>query len=134
MLQTLLHKGPSPLSVGVGQGSPQLQQGQRLVVGHGDLSRRRLHSLTAGNQDLRALAVWAVVTLRCGGPAGALRQRFGRGDSAAPATAPHHRRSHRRRRLVCADLAVWLSGKLLAASAPTPPIGRAAAENHEENS
>ena len=126
MLQTLLLKGPSPLS-----GIVWTKLGPQLAAAASSLSsamaiwsRDGLRSLSSGNQDLSPLAVWAVVTIVLWWAGRALRQHFGRGDSAAP--------DGRHRTIAAAIdgvglvlvpvLAVWLIGKLLAASAPPTPI------------
>ncbi len=126
MLQTLLHRGPSPLSSVVwAKLGPQLAAAaSSLSSGVAIWSRDGLRSLSSGKQDLSPLAIWAVVTIGLWWAGRALRQRFGRGDSAAP--------GQRHRTIAAAIdgvglvlvpiLAVWLISKLLAASEPPPPI------------
>ena len=81
-------------------------------------------ALGSGEQDLAALAVWAVVTVALWWLGRFLRRRFGRGHAIEP--------GQRDRTIAAAIdgvglvlvpiLAVWLIGKLVAATSPPPPI------------
>jgi len=87
-------------------------------------SHEGLSALRSGQQDLTSLSAWAAVTVALWWIAHVLRRRFGRGDQAEPG---------RRDRTIAAAidglsvvlvpiLAVWLIGKVLAASQPPAPI------------
>ena len=126
VLQTLLHKGASPLSREVwAKIRPETTSAvQSLATAMAVWSRDGLRSLSSGDQDLSPLAVWAVVTIALWWAGHLLRRRFGRGDDAQP--------GQRDRTIAAAIdglglvlvpiLAVWLIGRLLAASQPPPPI------------
>jgi len=126
VLQTLLHRDPSPLSPEV-----WASVGPQLVAAVGMLSAAMrewshtgLAALTSGDQDLRPLSIWALVTIGLWWVGHALRRRWGRGEAVEPGP--------RDRTLAAAIdgvgvvlvpiLAVWLIGKLLAASQPPAPL------------
>jgi small-conductance mechanosensitive channel len=86
--------------------------------------REGLSALSSGDQDLTPLALWAVLTFGLWWLGHALRRRFGRGELTDPG---------QRDRTFAAVidgigvvlvpiLAVWLVGKLLAATLPPPPV------------
>ena len=87
-------------------------------------AREGLSGLRSGEQDLTPLAFWAVLTVALWWVGRYLRRRFGRGDVAEP--------MQRDRTLAAAIdgvglvlvpiLAVWLIGRLLAATMPPPPL------------
>ena len=86
--------------------------------------REGLSGLRSGEQDLTPLAFWAALTVALWWVGRYLRRRYGRGDLAEP--------MQRDRTLAAAIdgvglvlvpiLAVWLIGRLLAATMPPPPI------------
>jgi len=126
MLDTLLRRDASPLSREVwSKLRPQLSAAvQTLWTAMAAWGREGLSGLHFDDQDLASLAAWAVVTIVLWGLGRFLRRRFGRGDKTEP--------GRRDRTLAVAIdgvglvlvpiLAVWLIGKLLAATAPPPPI------------
>lgn len=126
VLRTLLHRDASPVSSAVWTKlRPEFSAAiKKLASAFDTWGRDGLAALRSGNQDLQPLAVWAVVTIVLWWGARTLRQRFGRGDFTAP--------GQRDRTIAAAIdglgivlvpiLAVWLVGKLLAASQPPPPI------------
>ncbi|MBN9087353.1 MAG: DUF3772 domain-containing protein [Reyranella sp.] len=92
--------------------------------------REGLSALRSGDQDLTPLAFWAVLTVALWGVGHALRRRFGRGELTEP--GPRDRTF-----AAVIDgigvvlvpiLAVWLVGKLLAATLPPPPVDALLAE------
>lgn len=123
MLRTLLRRDASPLSRDV-WGKLGAQLGASLQA----LSAATRAWLGAGLQfdsrDLAGLAGWAIITVLLWAGGRFLRRRFGRGEAAEPG---------QRDRTVTAAidgvgvvlvpiLAVWLIGKLLAATMPPAPI------------
>ena len=126
MLQTLLHRGLSPLS-------PETWRrvGPEFTAAIAGLARaltawraQGLSALGSGEQDLTPLIWWALLTIVLWWIGHAARRRFGRGDLAEPGP---------RDRTIAAAidglglvlvpvLAVWLIGKLLLASQPPAPI------------
>jgi potassium efflux system protein len=126
VLATLIHRDPSPLA-------PEMwrQIGPEFVEAVGGLSsataswaRDGLFSLRSGNEDLSPLVLWALLTIGLWWIGRWLGRHFGRGDDVEP--------GHRDRTIAAAIdgvglvlvpiLAVWLIGRLLAASRPPPPI------------
>ena len=87
-------------------------------------AREGLSGLRSGQQDLTPLAFWAVLTVGLWWGGRYLRRHYGRGDLAEP--------MQRDRTLAAAIdgvglvlvpiLAVWLIGRLLAATMPPPPL------------
>ena len=126
VIQTLLHRDASPLSPDVWTKlRPQFTAAMHgLVAGFDTWGRDGLPALRSGERDLTPLAIWAVVTIALWWAARALRQRFGRGELSEP--------GQRDRTIAAAIdglgvvlvpiLAVWLVGRLLAASQPPAPI------------
>jgi potassium-dependent mechanosensitive channel len=126
MLDALLHRDVSPLSADVWrQLGPQFKTAvQTLSTALAAWGREGLSALGSGEQDLTVLAVWAVVTVALWWLGRFLRRRFGRGHETDP--------GQRDRTLAAAVdgvglvlvpiLAVWLIGKLVAATSPPPPI------------
>ncbi len=126
MLQTLLHRGLSPLS-------PETWRrvGPEFTAAIAGLTRaltmwraQGLNALGSGEQDLTPLIWWALLTIVLWWIGHVARRRFGRGDLAEPGP---------RDRTIAAAidglglvlvpvLAVWLIGKLLLASQPPAPI------------
>lgn len=126
VLQTLLHRGLSPLSPEVWHqfGSEFASSVRTLSGAMASWSRDGLASFQSGDEDLSPLAFWALATIALWWIGRWLRQRFGRGEAAEP--------GQRDRTIAAAIdgvglvlvpiLAVWLIGKLLAASHPPTPI------------
>ena len=126
VLETLLHREVSPLSAAVWTKlRPEFTATMReLVLAFDVWGRDGLTSLRSGDQDLTPLAFWAVLTIGLWWLARVLRHRFGSSEQAGP--------DQRDRTIAAAIdgvglvlvpiLAVWLVGKLLAASQPPPPI------------
>jgi potassium efflux system protein len=126
VLQTLLHRDLSPLSADAWQriGSEFVTAVQTLSKAMATWSHDGLSSLQSGDEDLSPLALWALLTIALWWLGRFLRQRFGRGEDIEPG---------QRDRTIAAVidgvglvlvpiLAVWLIGKLLAASHPPSPI------------
>jgi potassium-dependent mechanosensitive channel len=126
MLDALLHRDVSPLSPDVWrQLGPQFKTAvQTLSAAVAAWGHDGLSALSSGDQDLASLAFWAVVTVLLWWLGRFLRRRFGRGEATEPG---------QRDRTIAATvdgvglvlvpiLAVWLVGKLVAATAPPPPI------------
>ncbi len=126
LLNTLFHRGESPLSF---QAWHQLRTelpaaGQMLSAALASWSHNGLSALRSGEQDLTPLAWWALFTLLLWWLGHTLRRRYGRGEAATP--------GQRDRTIAAAIdgldlvlvpiLAVWLVGRLLAASEPPSPI------------
>ncbi|MBS0221423.1 MAG: mechanosensitive ion channel family protein [Proteobacteria bacterium] len=128
VLQTLLHRGLSPLSPEVWhQFGPEFISSVRTLSGAmASWSREGLSSFRSGSEELSPLALWALATIALWWIGRWLRRRFGRGEAAEP--------GQRDRTIAAAIdgvglvlvpiLAVWLIGKLLAASHPPMPIDR----------
>jgi|HubBroStandDraft_3_1064219.scaffolds.fasta_scaffold00642_7 potassium efflux system protein len=126
MLDTLLHQDVSPLSPDVWRKlGPQFKTAvQTLSAAVAAWGHEGLSALGSGDQDLTSLAFWAVVTVLLWWLGRFLRRRFGRGEATEP--------GQRDRTLAAAVdgvglvlvpiLAVWLVGRLLAATAPPSPI------------
>ncbi len=126
VLQTLLHRDASPLSGAVWVTiAPEFTAAMRAIAGAFDVwAHNGLAALRSGDQDLLPLAMWAVVTIVLWWGGRMLRHRFGRNEDAEP--------GQRDRTIAAAIdglalvlvpiLAVWLVGRLLAASQPPPPI------------
>src|SRR5713226_3651617 len=126
MLDALLHRNVSTLSPDVWRElGPQFKTAvQTLSAAVTVWGREGLSALGSGDQDLTSLAVWAVVTVALWWLGRFLRRRFGRGHEIEP--------GQRDRTIAAAVdgvglvlvpiLAVWLVGKLLAATAPPAPI------------
>ena len=125
VIETLLHRGPSPLSSAVWTKlRPEFTAALELVSAFDVWGRDGLAALRSGDQDLSPLAVWAVFTIGLWWIARVLRQRFGSDGQAEP--------GQRDRTIAAAIdgvglvlvpiLAVWLVGRLLQASQPPPPI------------
>jgi small-conductance mechanosensitive channel len=126
ILNTLLHRGISPLSAEAWSrlGAELSLTSHILATAMTDWSRNGLNALRTGEQDLTSLSWWAIFTLLLWWLGHTLRRRYGRGDASAPGP---------RDRTIAAAidglglvlvpiLAVWLIGRLLAASQPPPPI------------
>ncbi len=126
MLQTLLHRDVSPLSPEVWsklgpQFTEAVQTLSAAMVAWSDEGLSRLHF---DDRDLVALAAWAVATVVLWWLGRVLRHYYGRGEATEP--------GQRDRTIAAAIdgvglvlvpiLAVWLIGKLLAATSPPPPI------------
>jgi small-conductance mechanosensitive channel len=126
VLQTLLHRGLSPVSPNAWQRiGPELVSAVRTLSkamatwGHDGLS-----SFRSGTEDLSPLVFWALLTIALWWAGRLLRRRCGRGEAVEP--------GQRDRTIAAAIdgvglvlvpiLAVWLVGKLLAASDPPSPI------------
>ena len=126
VLQNLLRRNASPLSSQIWSSiGPELAASARaLSAAMSAWNRGGLAALRSGGQDLTPLAAWAVLTLALWWAGRWLRRRFGRRHAHEP--------THRDRTIATAIdgiglvlvpiLAVWLIGKLLAASAPPPPL------------
>ncbi len=126
MLDTLLRRDASPLSREIwSRLGPQFAAAVKtLGTAMAAWSREGLSRLHFDNQDLTSLAAWAALTVALWGLGHFLRRRFGRGDTTGP--------GKRDRTLAVAIdgvglvlvpiLAIWLIGKLLAATAPPAPI------------
>jgi small-conductance mechanosensitive channel len=126
VLQTLLQRGDSPVSIAVWRkiGPEIVGSWQTLAAAFAAWAREGLNGLQSGQQDLTPLALWAVLTVALWWIGRILRRRFGRGDMAEP--------MQRDRTLAAAIdgvglvlvpiLAVWLIGRLLAATMPPPPL------------
>jgi small-conductance mechanosensitive channel len=123
MLRTLLRRDAPPLSSDVwSKLGPQLNASLRAISTA--LSASARDGLHFNDRELPSLAAWAAVTVGLWGLGRFLRRRFGRGDTAEP--------GQRDRTLAAAIdgvghvlvpiLAVWLIGKLLAATSPPTPI------------
>ncbi|SKA04649.1 Small-conductance mechanosensitive channel [Enhydrobacter aerosaccus] len=132
MLQTLLRRDMSPLSPAVWQrmGPELVSAVQSLSDAVGTWAKGGLFSLRSGDEDLTPLIWWALLTIALWWLGRQARQRFGRGEHAEP--------GQRDRTIAAAIdgvgvvlvpmLAVWLIGKLLAASHPPMPIDRLLSE------
>jgi potassium-dependent mechanosensitive channel len=126
MLQTLLHRDVSPLSPEVwSKLGPQFTAAvQTLSAAMIAWSDEGLSQLHFDDRDLVALAAWAVATVVLWWLGLVLRRHYGRGEATEP--------GQRDRTIAAAIdgvglvlvpiLAVWLIGKLLAATSPPPPI------------
>ena len=126
VLETLLHRDASPLSTAVwAKLRPESVATMRgLVAAFDAWGHDGLAALRSGDQDLTPLAVWALATIALWWVARVLRHRLGRNDATEP--------GQRDRTIAAAIdglglvlvpiLAVWLVGKLLAASQPPPPL------------
>ncbi|HEY6984214.1 DUF3772 domain-containing protein [Reyranella sp.] len=126
VLQTLLHRDLSPLSPNAWQriGPEFVAAVQTLSKAMATWGREGLSSLQSGEEDLSPLAFWALATIVLWWFGRLLRRRFGRGEEVEP--------GQRDRTIAAAIdgvglvlvpiLAVWLIGKLLAASHPPTPI------------
>jgi potassium-dependent mechanosensitive channel len=126
VLETLLHRGPSPLSpeVWAKLGGEMTASMQELSSAMAKWGQEGLATLRSGHQDLTPLTYWAIGTLALWWLARTLRRRFGRGENIEPG---------QRDRTIAAGidgvsvvlvpiLAVLLIEKVLAASQPTTPI------------
>jgi small-conductance mechanosensitive channel len=123
MLRTLLRRDASPLSREV-----WVKIGPQLSASLQAISAAATTWLGGGlrfdDRDTASLGFWAIITIVLWGVGRFLRRRFGRGDAAEP--------GQRDRTLTAAIdgvglvlvpiLAVWLIGKLLAATMPPSPI------------
>ncbi|MDP1963305.1 MAG: DUF3772 domain-containing protein [Reyranella sp.] len=126
VLQNLLRRNASPLSSQVWSSiGPELAASvHALSAAMATWNRGGLAALRSGGQDLTPLAAWAVLTIALWWGGRWLRRRFGRRHAHEP--------THRDRTIATAIdgiglvlvpiLAVWLIGKLLAASAPPSPL------------
>src|SRR5262249_18076391 len=124
VLENLLHRDASPLSPAVWTKiGPQLGDALRSLAAA--MARWAQGGVAAlGQQDLTSLAGWAVATIVLWWFGRQLRQRFGHREGVTPGP--------RDRTLAAAIdgvglvlvpiLAVWLVGRLLAASQPPPPL------------
>lgn len=126
VLQTLLHRGASPLSLPVWSAVwPQLLDAIRtLRAAFAVWSHDGLQSLASGGQDLPPLAFWTVATVVLWWAGRALRRRFG--QARAVLRGPHDRTIAAAidglGLVLVPILAVWLIGRLLLASRPPSPI------------
>ncbi|CAN0139693.1 unnamed protein product, partial [Phaeothamnion confervicola] len=126
VLQNLLRRSASPLSPQVWSNiGPELTASTHaLSAAVVAWNRGGLAALRSGGQDLTPLAAWAALTIALWWAGRSLRRRFGRRHAHEP--------THRDRTVATAIdgiglvlvpiLAVWLIGRLLAASAPPPPL------------
>jgi small-conductance mechanosensitive channel len=126
LLDTLLRRDASPLSRDVwGKLGPQFNSAvEALSAALAAWGRGSLGGLRFSDRDLGSLAFWAVITIVLWGLGRFLHRRYGRGEATEP--------GRRDRTLAVAIdgvglvlvpiLAVWLIGKLLAATSPPPPI------------
>jgi small-conductance mechanosensitive channel len=126
VMSTLLQRHASPLSLQVwSRLGPELGQTWRTLAGAlATWGRDGLSGLQSGDQDLAPLGLWAALTFVLWWLGYMLRRRYGRGELAEP--------GQRDRTLAAAIdgvglvlvpiLAVWLIGKLLAATQPPQPI------------
>lgn len=126
VLQTLLHRDPSPLSPSVWHkiGPQFLTSVKVLTSAMADWSREGFLTLSSGSPELVPLGLWAALTIVLWWVGRALRRRFGRGGT-------HIDARHDQTIISAIDglglvlvpvLAVWLIGKLLLASNPPAPI------------
>lgn len=123
MLRTLLRRDASPLSGEVwGKIGPQLGASVQALS---DATTAWLGGgVSFDSRSLAPLAGWAILTIALWASVRLLRRRFGRGEATEP--------GQRDRTLAAAIdgvglvlvpiLAVWLIGKVLAATMPPPPI------------
>lgn len=123
MLRTLLRRDASPLSRDVwAKLGPQFTAAIKAISS--GMAAWFAEGLRFDDRDTAALGGWAVLTIVLWAIGRYLRRRFGRGDATEPG---------QRDRTVAAAidgvglvlvpiLAVWLIGKLLAATMPPPPI------------
>lgn len=128
VLQTLLRRDASPLSRGVwSKFGPELADSARsLSSALAAWSRNGLAALGSDTNTLVLLTLWAAITIALWWIGREFRRRFGRGNAQEP--------GQRDRTIAAAIdglglvlvpiLAVWLVGKLLAASLPPPPIDK----------
>jgi potassium-dependent mechanosensitive channel len=123
VLQTLLQRGDSPVSPNVWMKiGPEVAESWQALSGA--FAQWSDEGLTLRQQDVAPLAFWAMLTIVLWAGGRYLRRRFGRGDLVEP--------GQRDRMLAAAIdgvglvlvpiLAVWLIGRLLAASEPPPPL------------
>ena len=123
VLQPLLQRGDSPVSPTVWMKiGPEVGESWQALSAA--FTAWRDDGLTVRQKDVVPLAFWAVLTIVLWAGGRYLRRRFGRGDMAEP--------MQRDRTLAAAIdgvglvlvpiLAVWLVGKLLAATLPPPPL------------
>jgi small-conductance mechanosensitive channel len=126
VLQTLMRRDASPLSREVWTKlGPELADSIRVLsAALASWSRTGIAALGSDSHNLFSLGVWAAVTIALWWIGRELRRRFGRSNASKP---------NQRDRTIAAAidglglvlvpiLAVWLIGKLLAASLPPPPI------------
>jgi potassium-dependent mechanosensitive channel len=126
VLRHLLQRSEPPLSSQVWRdlGPEVASAWKTLTSALAVWGREGLSALSSGTQDLTPLAFWAVLTVVLWWAGHALRRRFGRGELAEPV---------QRDRTFAAVidgiglvlvpiLAVWLVGRLLAATLPPPPV------------
>jgi potassium efflux system protein len=126
VLENLLHRDASPLSPEVwGKIGPQLAEAvQNLSAAFAAWGREGLGALRFSDRDLVMLAAWTIAMVALWWVGRVLRRRYGRGDAVDP--------GQRDRTIAAAIdgvglvlvpiLAVWLIGKILAATSPPPPI------------
>jgi small-conductance mechanosensitive channel len=126
VLQTLLRRGPSPLSPALWERvAPQLSASlQTLASAMSSWTRSGLLSVGSGGRDLAPLGMWAILTVVLWWLGRTLRRRFGRGGTHIDA-----RRDQTIATVIdglglvlVPILAVWLIGKLLLASDPPAPL------------
>lgn len=126
VLQTLLHKGASPLSPQVwSQVWPQLLEATRaLSDSFAVWSRDGVRTVMSDEQNLSSLAIWAVVTIGLWWGGRTLRRRFGRVRTVL--IGPHDRTIAAAidgvGLVLVPILTVWLIGRLLSASQPPSPL------------
>jgi small-conductance mechanosensitive channel len=126
VLQTLLHRGVSPLSADVWRRiGPQFVAAVHELSGAiASWSHEGLSALRSGDEDLSPLAGWALLTVGLWWVGRTLHRRFGRSENTEAGS---------RDRTIAAAidgvglvlvpiLAVWLIGRLFAAARPPPPI------------
>ncbi len=126
VLETLLRRDASPLSreVWTKLGPELADSAQTLWSAAAAWSRNGIAALGSDGHNLASLAIWAAITIALWWIGRELRRRFGRGNA--------QELGQRDRTIAAAIdglglvlvpvLAVWLIGKLLAASLPPPPI------------
>jgi potassium-dependent mechanosensitive channel len=126
VLQTLLRRGPSPLSPALWEKVvPQLSASmQTLGTAMTSWTRSGLLSLGSGGRDLAPLGMWAILTVVLWWLGRMLRRRFGRGGTHIDAQRDQTIATviDGLGLVLVPILAVWLIGKLLLASGPPAPI------------
>jgi len=126
VLQNLLRRGPSPLSAAAWQSvAPDVRASLAMYAAAlSTWSQNGFAALRSGDRKLAPLGLWAVLTLALWWAGRWLSRRFGRVEGRAPGDRdPALAAAIDGLGLVLVPiLAVWLIGKLLAASAPPEAI------------